>query len=500
MTRTVIRVLRVRNGKDNLVVLEQHPDTLLAGGSGVDDSALELRITPADAPLKALEGCPGPMLVRQAGRHLYRSLVRHRPIGTVLGALATLQPARPGAADAQEYPIFFRVDSPELEGLPWEALCDPHDRFFSVDDHRQSYWPIGRIPSAARHGGAAERSIGPAPRVTLVLAAAGIPAAAHQAEFDAVCGALASTGAAVQLLTSDAALLEHARRFTPAPASLEPHFIGTADELLTQIDLFQPNLVHFFCHGSSGDRPQLELETRIDRELGNPGGSLLLNATALLPLARCASVWLVTLNCCKGALATTTVRSVAHDLAAAGTPAVLAMREEIRVDDAPVFSRLFYTRLATETERYFRAQPDALEDGRLMALDDVVWTRSLRDGRQELIGHVGERNRGDPGIPSPVLDDPAGCCAEWTYPVLYLHSGGLTLQARPAPRTLDPADAAELRSELDLLRKLQETWSRSAPDGQARLREQVEARIRAVEDELYGTRGAAPDAPHPDAP
>jgi hypothetical protein len=421
--------------------------------------------------------------VRNAGSHLHKALRVSQPVAHIIDALAVMQPGPKERKHPPQYPIYFRVDPPGLENLPWEALCTSQGTFLTLDDQgATSLWPIGRLPANARYQGEAERTIGSEPKVSLVIAAAQIPIDAQRAEFDAVWGALRQRKGSLQLLASDPALIEHARATADAARagpSLSTGYVAGGPEMLDDIEAFQPNMVHLFCHGKGNDRPHLELETRLDRRLGKETGEIILDANGLVRLSTCDSVWLVALNCCEGARTLSgSARSVAHDLAAAGVPAVLAMREAIRVEDAHRFSGAFYSALAGELAPLFGRQPSALKKGKTFPMEDTLWARAVRVGRQALARAAADRAAQGNG-PS-VAADPAGACAEWTLPVLYLHRGGLNLIPSQM-RELDAEESVALRSELETLQKAREVL-KDVPHDKL---QGLEDRIREIEDALY---------------
>lgn len=477
MRKTVIQIQYFEEGAKTLVRLQEKPESVHVPGGLKRDPAW-LKITPLDPALRALEKCPAPELVRNAGAHLHQALRASERVAHVIDTLAGLRPTAKERHRPPQYPIYFRVELPDLENLPWEALCTSQNAFMGVDDRGAvSLWPIGRQPCDAWGEDPLERTVGTEPRMSLIVAAAQVPIEVQKSEFDAIWASLRGRRGALQLLVSDAQLIEHAQSVlaNEKGPSIETGFVADAEELVRQIESFQPNLVHLFCHGKGDDRPYLELETRTDRLLRNPSGAVIVDANSLTRLSTCDSVWLITLNCCEGARTLSgSARSVAHQLATAGAPAVLAMREAIRVEDAYRFSEAFYVALMAELKAVFGRQAK----GKKYPMDDAVWARAVRAGRVEL-ARAATARAGQADAPK-VREDPIGACAEWTLPVLYLHPNGLRL-VPSLPRQLEATTSADLLGELELLQEVRQLWTAAPLD---KLRH-IDERIREIERDVY---------------
>jgi hypothetical protein len=228
-----------------------------------------------------------------------------------------------------------------------------------------------------------------------------------------------------------------------------------------------PNVIHFFCHGIADTRPQLEVETRIDRKLKKDRGSITLDTQMLDGLANAHSLWLVVLNCCQGAKTSPQLHSLARNLVAAGVPAVVAMRESVEVNDANLFAKHFYTMLFPQLKAVFdlRNNPAA---SRPMTFQELVWLRAVDEARRQLSL-----------APNRIADS----SAEWTYPVVYVHRDALELHPRVV-KALPAAERATLITKLDFLRNMRAAQELgNSPDDVAR-RAQIDADIHAIEVQL----------------
>src|SRR5690606_7002501 len=124
--------------------------------------------------------------------------------------------------------------------------------------------------------------------------------------------------------------------------------------------------------------------------------------------------WLVVLNSCEtaGASGEVSVRSLALDLIyEGGVPAVVAMREPVRSDDAVLFTGAFYDQLLPEFEKLLH---DASEN------DPVDWARLMVGARHQLAEQY------EP------LSDQLGTKKEWTLPVVYTRPAVFRLQVAHA--------------------------------------------------------------------
>lgn len=402
--------------------------------------------------------------VQKAGERLYRSLVAHEPLRTFF--------AQTLAATADEpAPVYIRVDTPDAEELPWEILWESERQFRVLDP--QGRWPIARLASAAKRAEPLARIIGSELRMAVVLAAARESGANEWARIAGAIGshevplnllALVSEDEARTAVEADAAAWQQSE--SPArKASVE--FTGDSATMLAKLRTHLPNVIHFFCHGVSDVRPQLELETRADRKRKCDRGSILLDSSLLEGLARMRSLWLVVLNCCQGAKTAPQLHSLARNLVAAGVPAVVAMRESVEVGDANLFAEHFYDGLFARLKSIFSVRNDMALPHPPMTFREVYWALAVHQAQRELNNAHGSQ---------------PDSSAQWTYPVLYVHRDQLELHPRELqPETLSAQRRLELVTELDVLRQVRTTLGFGAgfepPDRGAEL----DARIRELE-------------------
>ena len=290
------------------------------------------------------------------------------------------------------------------------------------------------------------------------------------------------------VLTSDPAVVNAVREKAPAGVSVD--YVGDdADDLLRRIGAFSPNLVHFYCHGTADGRPELELEKLEDRVLGRSQGTIRLDEMTLLPLCVSSSIWAVTLNCCEGARGSASSCSLAHSLSAQGVPVVIAMRESIHFADAHLFAAEFYSALARELEPLFALH----RFGKSFEVEDLLWGRAIRSARVSLRDPAINRLV-DEQLKELCLQDPAGSAREWTYPVLYLHRGGLRLKPCVEAPALTMEELARLQAILHGYKKQREEWIREEETRGVIMK--LDDEIRRIEDQLYPPF-ATPDSLEP---
>jgi CHAT domain len=220
------------------------------------------------------------------------------------------------------------------------------------------------------------------------------------------------------------------------------------DTMLHRLEAFAPNIVHVFCHGSNDPLPQLEIETRTDFVAATGRGSIRLDPMAMRPLAEASSLWLIVLNCCKGAAAGSNLHSLARTLVACGAPAVVAMREAVTVLDANLFTRAFYRTLlpALECELTSRGMTTAGAMGH--PIPDPLWVDALFEVRRTLSTDA-KRN--------------ANSSPEWTYPVAYVNRDELRIVRATPPVHLDEETQRTLRATLDELQRIRAPFLTAQP-------------------------------------
>lgn len=171
-----------------------------------------------------------------------------------------------------------------------------------------------------------------------------------------------------------------------------------------------PNVLHFFCHGAlSEGKPYLHIGTAPSRI--KAGKAVTLFASDIPTDVLGDRLWLVALNCCRGAQSEDEAASLVFSLMRAGVPAVAGMRRPISDTDANIFSKSFYHSLV-------RLLAPAAEPGAHVELD---WTQTLYDARMAL-GE--EHTKVAPWVEQAIA------IREWTLPVLYLTGKPFTLRGR----------------------------------------------------------------------
>src|SRR5690606_39275015 len=249
----------------------------------------------------------------------------------------------------ERYPVFVELTTPGAENFPWEALCSQEGDFLGLDER----WAGGRIVETISPVPGVWR-FEPPLRVAAVLSCLRVPAAD---EWAALRDACAATGLPVRLLVlvSEEALHEEI-----AAAGLDwvtVEFVPpTVQEIGERLQMFDAHVLHMFCHGLSTETsPHLQVAVRSDW-LTATSSSLMVEAQDIRTFnPRVGGLpWLVVLNSCEtaGASGEEAVRSLALDLIyEGGVPAVVAMREPVRSDDAVLFTGAFYDQLLPEFEK-----------------------------------------------------------------------------------------------------------------------------------------------------
>lgn len=348
-------------------------------------------------------------------------------------------------------PIYFKLESPASENLPWEALWH-QDRFIALEPN----WPIARLPPTSRQRNGTAW-IEPEITILLVLAAAwgvGPEGVSAVGEWEAVWHQFQTVPSKARLrvhvLTCQMEILDQINQAEDGEVRVTGELLASVQTFHQAVSILAPNIVHFFCHGDAHQsEPQLNLATIGDYDGERPVGRVFLGISELGALARNESLWLITLNCCQGARASGGVHSLAAKLAEQGVPAVVAMRESVDFRRAHTFAGEYYKALITSLTALL---PDtqAAQNGELVTIPENVWLDAMHSPRVLLAGE--ERHR-----------DPA-----WTLPVVYLYRGALVLKARPRSASVmmllqekEQAEITKLRTQAATFRSL----AVSATDG-----------------------------------
>lgn len=364
------------------------------GVNGVSRDPTKLDARAADVPYVELKKRPlREGLVRECGDKLCTSLMSNP------GVLATLDRFQTPAADTR-HPIYVSIGQPEHENLPWEAMWRKAVEFFALGEH----WPIARLASAANDTRQVERVIDDVPRIMAVIAAEDADVEGEWRGFEAL---LQDFGGEIDMhvmVSSDR--LKTQIEAVAGPRRVQCSYVGeTAADVTQKIRTYAPNIIHFFCHGTSQNGGSLSVINRLHE-------TVQLRSEDLLPLSQSESLCLVVLNCCLGGSADPNdhAGSIARELVKAGLPAVVAMREIITDAAASVFTKAFYAELLTQLRACLAA--NAGGDDEPIAVPDETWLGALFYARRAL----------KPDQPANAL--------EWTLPLIYVRRGELLFKRR----------------------------------------------------------------------
>jgi CHAT domain len=410
------------------------------------------------APLPAW-GIPDGVVAR--GRLLRDALRKHVGVAAVLDSLGQA----PVGAHA---PFYVKLSEGDAELIAWETLCDVGDKFVALDRR----WPIGRItdPASTRPR--------PAPlfrlpvRIMAVISAYGI--AGEQREWEMIRDAAdearkAGLPVEVAVLTGDPAV--HAQVTSDIAAARPWVSVSGLDasgaKVLAAIRRWQPNILHFFCHGRANQNEQeLELAAASDfADAAATMGSVTISGDQLAAFGETLdNPWLLILNCCEGATASHDSLSLAHRVVSSAFPAAFAMLEPVDAADAHEFSRTIYVSLLTE----LATVKARLEKGEMVRFEWASITHDARDAINSL--HAGK----------------AASQREWALPALYVR-GVDAMEFRAAPDDATDDLIGAQKAALDTV----VVWLRSVKDSLSETR-----RYAAMAKAL--TQAGVPEALWPD--
>ena len=224
--------------------------------------------------------------VKERGR-LVRESLRTNP------AIATLLDRLEQTPQGDVQPLYVVIAEGEAEQITWETLCDTQDEFVALDPR----WPIGRIsdPVAGRSQPAVLRT---PIRVMVVISAFKVRGQQREWEmFRAAAVKARSDGLEVRLkfLVGETSLRTSIEQATVQQGLnwIEvSHVDKTASRVVQEITDWQPNVLHFFCHGISDDTDQsLELATAGDYSTpGTVSGSVKIRTQQLANIVRCCRI------------------------------------------------------------------------------------------------------------------------------------------------------------------------------------------------------------------
>jgi hypothetical protein len=403
--------------------------------------------TGAEADFGALQNAAlAPEAVRQAGRRLFDAVAVHEQLSQQL--TIALQKQLP-----ERCPVFVKIADPSgMESLPWEALCSPNGDFLGLDDR----WSVGRM-IAGRTPAALPWPFTPPLRVAAVLSCLGVPA---EPEWRALSEALEADDPPVHLLVfvSEEQLYEELENLSNDESApfLEVALVPSdLSELQERVAKFKPHVLHFFCHGSTGGGPHIELAVKADWALGAGQSSLTAEPDEIRAFTGPTDPpWLVVLNCCEGAAPAVTddLHSLSLSLVYDGdVPAVVGMREPVASDDANWFTRVFYKKMVEDLARISAGNSE----------DSLDWTRFVVKARARLA----EKYKA-----GRTLSATAASTKEWTLPALYVGSQPFVVHRRPPPHPTD-------RLKVELLEGL---LARLPPDTPPDLVNEIEQQLAGL--------------------
>lgn len=442
MKRIVVRIQAQQSGQD-LISLE-HSDTALAS----TPTASEFTGKPvAEAIVRMGQGVLSPQIVGDAGNWLYDKMVANQSVQEALNVVL-------GVND--EFPIYIELRSDDAEALPWEALRKPDGKFLTLDKR----WPIGRIAPTGDTG--QEYHLDLPIKMTVVLSATGVDA---RPEWDVLWAAISGAEVPVnlQVLLCQSDLEAHIKSLNLSNVTVS--YITDSMDLLKSINKFEPNIIHFFCHGSTEQKAtRLLLATKSDWLTGN--SSIQIYPSDLAGGSTPLNAWLVTLNCCRGAAPVEQAQSLARSLVTEGFPAVVGMREVVASTDAHIFCRGFYNLVFGELKEYLQSSDKWVE---------ICWAKMLYEARQRLAMHHAN---------GQVLPNAAAELKEWTLPILYVRREPFRIRGRSKNQQLSESEKQKKQTLLTMLRQSRDVF-RVAPGTPASVLADFDDQIAQLEAELY---------------
>jgi len=396
-----------------------------------------------------------PAKVSQAGQCLYTRLRKHP---AVKKALDTAQ-----ASINSPCPIYIQIMSDKAEVLPWETLCDQMGDFFTLDLR----WSIGRIAQPTIHN-YDEYSFELPLKIMAILSAAGIDA---RQEWDALYNAITSSNLKVKLkvLVGQSTLLNHIQTINHPNIDLESVQLvpRQPQQLEDEIEDFLPNIIHFFCHGSTIGGPHLQVATAADHARNDGKSRVQISTDSLSQIPTITKhTWLIVLNSCQGATPTQDAHSLARSLVTNGFPVVVGMREVVASSDANIFCKGFYKSMLAELKAFESSNDPSTT---------ICWANKLNKARRRL----GQQHAGKQPIKLA-----AATLKEWTLPVLYVQPMPFKLRKPTTNHRLNEDERMAKQIQLSEQRKMLKML-RTLPNAPQEFIEDIERGIETLEQELY---------------
>lgn len=389
------------------------------------------------------------------GQTIRDTLRQHKGIAKILDHISTI-------FSNECRPIYVKLTEGEAELISWESLCNEDDSFMALD----SRWPIGRISDPLNTYSRRPPIFQTPIKVMAIISAFNIHSEDVEWKnlFKAVNNARAAgLDVTLKVLVGDGSIREMIEvEINSGIKWLEVHHIeATPNEVISTILTWQPNVVHFFCHGfvdtASSDQ-WLELATASDYlNKSAKSGSVKVRMNQLKKMSNTlTNPWLITLNCCSTGQASKDLQSMAYEIVSEGFPAAVAMMEPIDAQDAHEFTRVFYQKLFIK----FHEVANQLKYSLRVPLE---WAELMCDARQAIY----ERHLKN-------LDED---CHEWVLPALYVR-GVDPVQFESSSKKFNADNIAD---ELKIKLNLTAEWLRSVGEETS-----LEARRKVMEKVLAG--------------
>lgn len=411
MKRMIVRIQVEESGTDRIWLEEIDADIANA------DMISAFGATPVSpAILQMGQGQLAPKVVSQAGQWLYQLLSANTSVQQALQLALS-------SSDADQYPIYIEIRSDHADELPWETLFNPRGSFLALDQR----WPIARIASSKDD--TKKYYFDPPIKIMVVLAATGVDATPEWNElWDVISKANVATKVQVMLCQDN---LKQQIDDLNNPAVTTSHFADAFD-LRNAIKSFDPNIIHFFCHGATEPTPRLLLSTRADWSIQKSSVQIAPSDLGEIdPATR--NTWLVTLNCCLGAAPVAQAQSLARRLVMEGFPAAIGMREMVASTDAHIFCRGLYNLVLNEL-----AKADT------QSQVEICWAKLLFEARGRLANHHAN-GQAMPGAAEELK--------EWTLPVLYTKRQPFMIRGRSNNANLTTDERLKLQLKVNLFQQ-----------------------------------------------
>lgn len=449
MKRMIVRIQVEQSGNDKVWLEEVDANIDNA------DVISTLASTPVETSIERMrQGQLAPKMVSQAGQWLYGLLAANQSVERALQLALSV--------NGEQYPIYIEIRSDRADELPWETLFNPNGSFLALDQR----WPIARIASSKDD--TKKYYFDPPLKIMVVLAATGVDATPEWDELWNVIGA-ASVKTQVQVMLCQDTLKQQIDNLQNP--SITTSYFADAFDLQNAIQSFDPNIIHFFCHGATEPTPRLLLSTRSDWLTQKSSVQISpSDLSTINPATR--NTWLVTLNCCLGAAPVAQAQSLARRLVMEGFPAAIGMREMVASTDAHIFCRGLYKLVLDEMVK-------ADEESQV----EICWAKLLFEARARL-AHYHANGQAMPGAAEELK--------EWTLPVLYTKRQPFIIRGSSKNENLTTEQKHKIQVKMNLLQQVRDEMVVSAAPPE--VLQAIDTQITQLQAELYP---AAPPATAP---